>query len=111
MKYDSSTGKMYEELGCTSNNAAASGSTAMDTLTPTQPSTSSSTPSSSGMTQSQQMHSDYYQNYQHAYPYSSQMTSHVQQYVGGFGAASHGGYGSSCSVSTPSSHHLTSYDR
>ena len=70
MKYDSSTGKMYEELGCTNNNGAAgtggggggggggSGGTPMDTLTP---STSSTTSSSSGMTQSQQMHTDYYQ--------------------------------------------------
>ncbi len=69
MKYDSSTGKMYEELGCTNNNGATgtsggggggggTGGTPMDTLTP---STSSTTSSSSGMTQSQQMHTDYYQ--------------------------------------------------
>jgi hypothetical protein len=66
MKYDSSTGKMYEELGCSTNNNAGS---AMDTSA----APSTTTTSATGMTQSQQMHSDYYQNYQHAYPYSSQV--------------------------------------
>lgn len=86
MKYDSSTGKLYEELGCPNNNntnttAAVTGagasagaggvSSAMDTSQNSVPSTT--TPTASGMTQSQQMHTDYYHNYQHAYPYSSQV--------------------------------------
>ena len=68
MKYDSSTGKMYEELGCSNNNGAGS---AMDTSAA--PSTTTTSAAAAGMSQSQQMHSDYYQNYQHAYPYSSQV--------------------------------------
>lgn len=53
MKYDSSTGKLYEELGCSNNNTT--GSAPMDTLTSSQPSTSSTTSSSTGMAQTQQV--------------------------------------------------------
>ena len=87
MKYDSSTGKLYEELGCPNNNNASSasagataGSSSMDTSqSSVVPTTSTST--TTGMSQTQQMHTDYYQNYQHAYPYSSQVGFYYIQFL------------------------------
>ena len=114
VKYDSTTGKMYEELGATAGGAAAAaqGGDANQNLTSTTASvlpSSSSTSSlslTSGHGQSASA-SDYlsYQNYQSSYPYS-QMTQ-VNPYMSSFASAA-SGYGSSVGSS---SHQLNPYDR
>ena len=109
VKYDSTTGKMYEELGASGTSSAANaGSTSTGTSSLLPVSSSSSLSLTSGHGQGATA-SDYlsYQNYQSSYPYSQM--SQVNPYMGSFASAA-SGYGSSSGVGS-SSHQLNPYDR